>query len=72
MAHTKDRWQRISEKAFQIYQARGGVDGRHVEDWVEAERVIDEEDAGGTTPEERDTVSQVPRGSRRRGKSATM
>jgi hypothetical protein len=88
MSHTKDRWQRISEKAFELYEARGGTDGRHVEDWVEAERLIDEEDdrggtaartppeeradADGTTPEERDAVSQVPRGSRRRGKSATM
>jgi len=88
MAHTKDRWQRISEKAFEIYQARGGVDGRHVDDWVEAERLIDDEDdrrgmaarntpeeraaADVTTPEERDAVSQVPRGGRRRGKSATM
>ena len=88
MSHTKDRWQRISEKAFELYEARGGTDGRHVEDWVEAERLIDEEDdrsgtagrnppeeraaADGTTPEERDAVSEVPRGSRRRGKSATM
>ena len=88
MAHVKDRLLRISDKAFELYQARGGVDGRHVEDWLEAERLIDEEDAraetaarntpkeraaaDGTTPEERDAVSQVPRGSRRRGKSATL
>jgi hypothetical protein len=88
MAHTNNRWRRISDKAFELYQARGGVEGRHVEDWLEAERLIDEEDgqndsaarntpeeraaADGTTPEERDAVSQVPRGSRRRSKSATL
>jgi len=87
MAHMNDRLRRISEKAFELYESRGGVDGRHV-DWLEAERLIDEEDAqndtaarntpeeraaaDGTTPEERDAASQVPRGSRRRSKSATL
>jgi len=88
MAHMNDRLRRISEKAFELYESRGGVDGRHVDDWLEAERLIDEEDAqndtaarntpeeraaaDGTTPEERDAASQVPRGSRRRSKSATL
>ncbi|HEX5214638.1 MAG TPA: DUF2934 domain-containing protein [Vicinamibacterales bacterium] len=83
-----NRWRRISDKAFELYQSRGGTDGRHVQDWLEAERLIDEEDdrdgsaarntpeeraaADGTTPEQRDAASQVPRGSRRRTKSATL
>jgi len=56
MAHMHDRWRRVSEKAFELYQSRGGVDGRHLDDWLEAERLIDEEDertgAARDTPEE--------------------
>ena len=117
MADRNDRWQRVSQKAFELYEQRGGTDGRHVEDWLEAERLVDLEaerlgdveteglvtkgeelrtdgtarkapvkraaagkraaavkraDAGGTTPEERDRASTVPRGSRKRTKSATL
>ena len=120
MADRNDRWQRVSQKAFELYESRGGTDGRHVEDWLEAERLIDLEadglvdveadglvdveaervgkkkkeeelrtdgaarkpgkraaavkraDAGGTTPEERDRASTVPRGGRKRSKSATL
>ncbi len=39
MAHT-DRWRRVSEKAFELYLSRGGGDGRHIEDWLEAERLV--------------------------------
>jgi Protein of unknown function (DUF2934) len=33
-----DRERRISDRAFQRYQARGGEDGHDMEDWLEAER----------------------------------
>jgi DUF2934 family protein len=30
----------ISQRAYQIYQARGGVNGSPLEDWLEAERQL--------------------------------
>lgn len=30
----------ISERAYQLYQARGGVNGSPLEDWLEAERQL--------------------------------
>ena len=32
--------QKIQEKAYQLYVARGCKNGHDVEDWVEAERII--------------------------------
>jgi hypothetical protein len=31
----------IEERAYQIYQARGGFDGLDEEDWLKAEREVD-------------------------------
>ena len=75
MSDPGDRQRRVADRAYELYRSRGGGEGRHVEDWLEAERLIEAEDrsADGTTPAERDTQSQVPRGTRRkRGKSATL
>ena len=42
------RLARISQRAHEIYDARGGQDGRDLDDWLQAEREIDAEiDAGG-------------------------
>ena len=32
---------RIARRAHEIYEARGGVDGKALEDWLQAEREID-------------------------------
>lgn len=32
--------QRIAEKAYELFQKRGGSHGYHLEDWLEAERMI--------------------------------
>jgi hypothetical protein len=37
------RLDRISQRAYAIYQARGGEHGRSLDDWLEAERQIDAE-----------------------------
>lgn len=37
------RLERISRRAFEIYQARGGLHGRSLDDWLAAEREIDGE-----------------------------
>lgn len=44
MAPTNARWQRVSQRAYELYRSRGAGDGRHVEDWLEAERLVDGED----------------------------
>ena len=33
-----DRQQRIAQRAYELHVARGGQDGRDLEDWLEAER----------------------------------
>jgi len=38
------RLDRIAERARDIYQRRGGHDGKALDDWLQAEREIDEED----------------------------
>ena len=35
------RQELIGERAYQIYQARGGFDGLDEEDWLKAEREVD-------------------------------
>ncbi|MBI3802142.1 MAG: DUF2934 domain-containing protein [Nitrospirae bacterium] len=35
--------QRIAEKAYELFQQRGGDHGYHLEDWLEAERIISTE-----------------------------
>jgi Protein of unknown function (DUF2934) len=43
---------RISSRAYELYLARGGGDGRADEDWLEAERELT---TGGRTAERGDT-----------------
>ena len=31
---------RIAERAYQLYEARGGGDGRDMDDWLQAEREL--------------------------------
>jgi hypothetical protein len=43
------RLARIAQRAHEIYDARGGQDGKDMDDWLQAEREIDAEiEAGGT------------------------
>lgn len=35
-----DRQQRIAQRAYELYLARGGRDGRDLDDWLEAEREL--------------------------------
>ena len=43
------RLARIAQRAHEIYDARGGQDGKDLDDWLQAEREIDAEiEAGGT------------------------
>ena len=44
------RLDRIAARAYELYQRRGGEQGQELEDWLEAERQIDnaDEEAGGT------------------------
>lgn len=37
------RLDRISRRAYELYEARGGVHGRSIDDWLQAEREIDSE-----------------------------
>jgi hypothetical protein len=32
--------ERVSQRAFQLYEARGGGDGHDVDDWLQAEREV--------------------------------
>ena len=42
------RLARIAQRAHEIYDARGGQDGKDLDDWLQAEREIDAEiDAAG-------------------------
>jgi len=36
-----ERWQCIAVKAYELYERRGRPDGHDVEDWLEAEAIID-------------------------------
>jgi hypothetical protein len=38
------RIERIARRAHEIYEARGGEHGKALDDWLQAEREIDEED----------------------------
>jgi hypothetical protein len=39
----RPRLERIAERAHQIYEARGGTEGKDLDDWLQAEREIDAE-----------------------------
>ena len=43
-----DRWQRIQRRAYEIAQARGFTPGAELSDWLQAEREVDGESAGGS------------------------
>jgi Protein of unknown function (DUF2934) len=43
-ASTPQKEQQIRERAYEIYQARGGQDGDEVSDWIAAERELKESD----------------------------
>jgi uncharacterized protein YukE len=36
-------WERISQKAFELWQGRGYRDGHDLEDWLDAEAIVMEE-----------------------------
>ena len=38
-----ERIERIAVRAFEIYEARGGEDGRDIDDWLRAEEEVDDE-----------------------------
>jgi len=38
-----DYIERVRQKAYELYLARGGVDGRDLDDWLQAERIVKEE-----------------------------
>lgn len=42
-----DRWQRIQRRAYEIAQERGFTPGAELNDWLQAEREIDDDIAGG-------------------------
>ena len=42
------RLSRIARRAHEIYEARGGQDGRDLDDWLQAEREIDAEIEAGS------------------------
>ena len=42
---TDDREQRIKDRAFELWQREGSLDGRSLGHWLQAEREIDGEDA---------------------------
>jgi hypothetical protein len=33
-------WERISKKAFELWQARGYRDGHDIDDWLDAETIV--------------------------------
>jgi hypothetical protein len=43
-ASSVPRMKRIATRAHEIYEARGGQHGKALDDWLRAEREIDEED----------------------------
>lgn len=41
---TEEEWyQRVSRKAYELYQQRGEVPGHELDDWLTAERLVQEE-----------------------------
>ncbi len=36
-------WERIAEKAYELYEQRGRQEGRALDDWFEAEAIVMEE-----------------------------
>lgn len=42
-ASPRSRFERIAQRAYAIYERRGGEDGSSMDDWLQAEREIDSE-----------------------------
>jgi hypothetical protein len=42
---------RVAARAYELYLARGGNDGRDLDDWLEAERELARRSMGTDTPE---------------------
>jgi hypothetical protein len=40
--------EQIAQRAYEIYQARGGTEGQDIEDWLEAERQLRRGPQAGT------------------------
>jgi hypothetical protein len=36
-------WERIAQKAYELYEQRGMQDGQALDDWLEAEAIVMEE-----------------------------
>jgi hypothetical protein len=36
-------WERISQKAYELWEARGRQDGNALQDWLDAEEIVMEE-----------------------------
>jgi hypothetical protein len=50
---------RIAQRAYQLYEARGYVDGYDVQDWLEAEQEIHAE-SHVTNPDEMERLVKAP------------
>lgn len=43
MMSDEERYQRVARAAYELYQQRGEVHGHDLDDWLTAERSVDEE-----------------------------
>jgi hypothetical protein len=41
--HDEEFYARVARKAYELFEQRGGEHGHHVDDWLEAERLVKEE-----------------------------
>ncbi|WP_075293241.1 DUF2934 domain-containing protein [Pararhizobium arenae] len=64
----ENREQRIRERAHSLWQSDGGIDGRHDEHWLQAEREIDNGD-GEIGPDDEPRL-EVLREAKRQGSDA--
>ena len=39
-SETQDLQQRIAQKAYELYEQSGGIEGRDLENWLDAERLV--------------------------------
>jgi len=45
-------WQQVAHKAYELYQQRGGGHGQDLEDWLRAERLVQDAFALAVLPED--------------------
>jgi hypothetical protein len=50
--HDENLYERVAQKAYELYQERGEESGHDLEDWLTAERLIKAELQHGPAPEE--------------------